>query len=826
MEHLRLVVDSMSAAVARCSRDLRFLWVSRAYADWVGQTPDTLVGRSLVDVIGPEVLSVLQPYIARVLNGERLEYEQQLPLRGKGLRWIHAVYTPTFDGGEAPDGWVAVVTDVHERRQAEDALRRSEGLAQRLAAIVMSSDDAIVSKDLDGIITSWNQAAERMFGWTADETIGHSIRMIIPEDRQQEEDLVLARIRSGRVVEHFETLRRRRDGTMLAVSLTVSPIRDGAGVVIGASKSARDITERRAAEAFEERTRRQAVFVAQASAALIRSRDVRQALKTLATFAVPQIADWCAIDVVQDDGDLLRLCAVPEDAAQPEARAAARAQFDAPGVTSTPDYVARTGVPVLISTAADAALAPPGMPEPTSPIAADVTRAEHGEAFLSYICVPLVASTRTLGTLTWATLSSGRHYTEDDLRFAEDVAFRVALAIQNARAFDQLDMANRLKDEFLATLSHELRTPLNAVLGYARILRSGTLPDDRVPQALQVIERNATALTQIVEDVLDISRIISGKTRMQVRPVDLGAVISSAIETVAPAADAKGVRIEAVLDSQDGPVSGDAERLQQVVWNLVSNAVKFTPRGGRVQVRLECVNSHVEISVGDTGIGIPASFLPHIFERFRQAEAGTTRRHGGLGLGLAITRHLVEMHGGSIQALSDGEGAGATFRVRLPIMIVHADSGAGEERTHPRVEAVAPAAPSRSLSGLRVLAVDDDRDALDLLRDVLEAAGAEVTVVGSAAAALEKIAGGPPDVLIADLGMPVVDGFELIARIRQSPDPAIRNIPAAALTAYARSDDRAKALRSGFSIHLAKPIDPGELVAAVTALRRQRGHQV
>ncbi len=271
----------------------------------------------------------------------------------------------------------------------------------------------------------------------------------------------------------------------------------------------------------------------------------------------------------------------------------------------------------------------------------------------------------------WRLRESGRLYTDDDFRFAQDVAFRAALAVDNARAYNDAQAANRLKDEFLATLSHELRTPLNAILGYSRMLQSGMLTADKYAHALQTVERNATSLTQIVEDILDVSRIISGKIRLNVQPVDLPAVMSAAVETVMPAAEAKQIRVQTILDPRAAPISGDPDRMQQIVWNLVSNAVKFTPKHGVVQVRLERVNSHVEIVVSDTGTGITPDFLPHIFERFRQADSGTTREHAGIGLGLAIARHLVELHGGTIHAASDGRDKGSTFRVRLPVMIVH-----------------------------------------------------------------------------------------------------------------------------------------------------------
>jgi signal transduction histidine kinase/CheY-like chemotaxis protein len=411
-------------------------------------------------------------------------------------------------------------------------------------------------------------------------------------------------------------------------------------------------------------------------------------------------------------------------------------------------------------------------------------------------------------------------FTPQHEQLAAGVAAWASVALENSRLYTEAQAANRMKDEFLAVLSHELRTPLNAIVGYSRLLRGGILSGDKATRGLETLERNAAWLTQIVEDVLDVSRIVSGKIRLDVQPVDLALIVDNAVATIQPAADAKGVRVQTLIDPRVGPVSGDPGRLQQVVWNLVSNAVKFTPRDGRVQVRLQRVNSHVEIAVSDTGIGIPANFIPYVFERFRQAEAGTTRKTGGLGLGLAIVRHIVEMHGGTVEAASPGEGQGATFRVRLPLMIVH-PATLEPRREHPTAERRDVLKGLGGLTGTRVVAVDDDEDALTLLRVVLEAAGAEVATVSSSPAALYRIAEAKPHVLVIDLGMPEMDGFELISRIRESPDPAIRNLPAAALTAFARSEDRTKALRSGFEMHLAKPIDPGELVASVATLARR-----
>jgi len=395
-----------------------------------------------------------------------------------------------------------------------------------------------------------------------------------------------------------------------------------------------------------------------------------------------------------------------------------------------------------------------------------------------------------------------------------------AAAVISAARSDA-DAANRLKDDFLATLSHELRTPLNAIAGYARLLRRGVFDDGRREHALRVIERNAATLTQMVEDVLDVSRIVAGKIRINVQTVDIARTIEDAVATVKPAADARGVRIHTVLDVGAGPVAGDPERLQQVVWNLLSNAVKFTPRDGRVQVRLARVESHVEIAVSDTGAGIPPEFLPHVFERFRQADSRYSREHGGLGLGLAIAREVVHLHGGTIHAASDGVQKGATFVVRLPVMIVHATPELEPER-HPADTGDPVRAEDGSLNGVRVLVADDDHDATSLLREVLEHAGASVAVANGAREALSLAARERPDVLLTDIGMPEMDGFALLAQVRASAEPALRDLPAAALTAYARPDDRVRVLKSGFQMHLAKPIDPDEVVAAVAALVRTR----
>jgi PAS domain S-box-containing protein len=861
----------------------------------------------------------------------------------------------------------------------------------RLAAIVESSDDAIVSKDLNGIITSWNRGAEELFGYTAEEAVGQSITILIPGDRLAEEDMVLGHIRRGERVEHFETIRQRKDGTLVPISLTVSPIRDRAGTIVGASKIARNISYRRqiegeleelqrrlmgiavasasilgspdsvavasaaidvarevfaadayalwrfdrnsawrivrsvgisddfasraiprsgdgtsaaavpfseplsvedvqatsmlaemrdayaregiqsmmvfpltirgqrsgtivfysrqrvkfrevdvqvgvalanlaaaaltTADLYEEQrhareaadhARQQATFLAQAGNVLSSSLDYQRTLQSVANLAVPTMADWCAVDILGAGATLQRIAVAHVDPKKVELARALEERYPSnPQARGGVHEVLRTGQPAYMSR----------IPQPLLEAAA--RDAEHLAIIrelnlTSYMCVPLTIHGRAIGAITFVSAESGREYTDADVRFAVELAVRAALAVENARAYERANEASRLKDEFLATLSHELRTPLNAVLGYARMMRTQTITPDKAKGAWDVVERNATALKQIIEDVLDVSRIVAGRLRLNVEPVDLPAILHDATGTVMPAADAKGVRVETVIEPLSAPISGDADRLQQIFWNLLSNAIKFTPRGGKIQLRLSRINSHVEVAISDTGRGIAPEFLPYVFERFRQADASFSREHGGLGLGLAIAKQLAELHGGTIAAASDGIDRGATFIVKLPLMIVHRPMSETERREHPEAERTAPhVEPTPRLDGVRVLAVDDEPDSLNLLRTVLEAAGASVRTARNAREALEEIRTDPRDVLIADIGMPGMDGLQLIRAVRQMEEPA-RSIPAAALTAYARSHDRITSLASGFQMHLVKPIDPLELVVAIATLVPRR----
>ncbi|MBW4574315.1 MAG: response regulator [Aphanothece sp. CMT-3BRIN-NPC111] len=396
---------------------------------------------------------------------------------------------------------------------------------------------------------------------------------------------------------------------------------------------------------------------------------------------------------------------------------------------------------------------------------------------------------------------------------------RAQLLVQEQKARAEAEKLNRLKDEFLSTVSHELRTPLNAILGWSHILRTSKVDEARMNRALETIERNARSQAQLIDDLLDISRIITGKIRLNVQTVQLLPVIEAAIDTVRPAADAKNIRLQSVLDPAAGPVLGDCERLQQIVWNLLSNAIKFTPKRGRVQVCLQRINSHIEIVVADTGQGISAEFLPYVFERFRQADSSITRSFGGLGLGLAIVRQLVELHGGTVHAESPGEGQGATFTVKLPLMAV-GPKAIEAERVHPAVGGSVPFDCSPGLDGLRILIVDDDPDMRDLLTYTLEICGAEVIAAASANEAISALTESslPMDILISDIGMPDEDGYALLRRVRTLKPNNGGRIPAIALTAYARTQDRTAALIAGFQSHIAKPVEPAELIAVIANL--------
>jgi PAS domain S-box-containing protein len=693
-------------------------------------------------------------------------------------------------------------------------VRRDSGrAAQYLAAVVDSAHDAIITKDLNGVIQSCNAAAERLFGYSSAELVGQSIRMLIPPERQSEEDQILERLGRGERIEHFETVRITKDGRHLDLSLTISPVRDDTGTIIGASKIGRDITAIKRVEAERIRLLEENALVTETLnnvGALVASdldqAKVVQAVTDAATELTTAEFGAFVYNAPDERGEaytLYTVSGVPRESfsnfPMPRNTAVFAPTFEGTGVVRSDDITrdARYGHNGPYQ----------GVPPGELPVR-------------SYLAVPVRGrGGNVIGGLFFGHSQTGRFDAHHE-RIAVGIASWASVALENAHLYMSAQQASRVKDDFLASLSHELRTPLNAILGYARMLQSGMLPAEKTQKAIDTIERNATSLTQIVEDVLDVSRIVSGKIRLNVQAVDLPTIVRNAVDAVTPGADAKGVRIATIVDPHAAPVSGDPERLQQILWNLLSNAVKFTQRGGKVQVRLERVNSHVEVIVSDTGVGIAPEFLPHVFERFRQADAGITRERGGLGLGLSIARQLTEMHGGTIEASSAGLNQGATFRVKIPLMIMHPVHDQ-LPRVHPRSTAAAAKVGAVTLNGIHVLAVDDEPDALALVCEALESVGARTSIAQSAADALARLVEEVPDVVVADLGMPHVDGFAFIEQVRRHPNPRVREVPAAALTAYARSEDRMKALGAGFQIHLAKPIDPAELVTTIAALAKR-----
>ncbi|HEY7519796.1 MAG TPA: ATP-binding protein [Methylomirabilota bacterium] len=560
------------------------------------------------------------------------------------------------------------------------------------------------------------------------------------------------------------------------------------------------------ARAQAEEAGRRASFLAEASRVLAGSLDDEATLKSMARVAVPYLADYVLVDVLDAERRLRRLGAAhAEPAIEPALAEAPPFAFE-PGADSPLAAVVERGEPTLVREVSEEWLA--ARPRDGAHLAAPSLRPT------SLMLVPLRARGRALGLVCFALTQPGRRYSLADLAIAEDLAQRAALAADNARLYRDAQDASRAKDEFLAVLSHELRTPLTPVLGWVRMLRAGTLKPEAAGRALETVERNTRLQVQLVEDLLDVSRIITGKLRLEIRPVPLGDLVDAAIDAAAGAAAAKRLSVARSVAPDVPIIEADPNRLQQVLGNLLSNAMKFTPEGGKVDITVSATESHVRIAVADTGEGLLPGVAPHIFDRFRQADSTITRQYGGLGLGLAIVRHIVELHGGTVQAGSDGPGLGTTVTVLLPVA---GPPGTPEERGRGS-GAATPAAFGGTLKELRILVVDDDYDAREFLAAVLEAAGATVTLVSSAAEALESLARHPADVLLSDLAMPQRDGYDLMTEVRTRR--LATGMVSIALSAQARPEDRERALAVGFEAHVSKPVDPDALAETIRRLTR------
>jgi PAS domain S-box-containing protein len=686
----------------------------------------------------------------------------------------------TIEGQSAGRVWR--YRDVTEHHLAEITSRR-------LAAIVASSNDAIIGKDLNSIVTSWNFGAEQIFGYTAEEMIGTSIMRLIPPDRQDEEREILSRVRRGERFGHFETIRLAKDGRKLNVSITVSPIKDSLGHVVGASKVARNITERKNSEV----ALKMAMQKAETANAKFRAFFEQG----------PLFAGIMALDgtIIEANRLSLEACGYTKE------QVVGKPFWDCPWWCPSAALVQQIKLAVARTVAGEIFQAE--MP---------YFVADGGQRMVSLLLLPIKDE---MGRTAFIA-PTGTDIT--DLKRAESQRDDLLQAERAARS--TAERASLLKDEFLATLSHELRTPLNGILGWSHIMKQDYTNAAVIAQGLEVVERNARAQSKIIEDLLDMSRIISGRVHLDIQRLDLSTIVQSAVETARPTAEAKGVRMQTIIDALDGiVVSGDFNRLHQVLWNLLSNAVKFTPKGGCVQVLVERINSHLEISVIDTGEGIKVEFLPFVFDRFRQADASTTRRYGGLGLGLSIVKQLVELHGGSVRVKSEGPGHGSTFIIALPFTVLHGHPEPETERRHPRLapKRIGTADVGVDIKGVRVLVVDDEPDARALVKRLLEGCQAVVTAAESAKEAVELLQGRRFDVLVCDIGMPGEDGYSLIKRIRSLGTAGGGAIPAIALTAYARLDDRVKAIAAGFQMHVAKPVEPVELITMIAAAAGRTG---
>jgi PAS domain S-box-containing protein len=675
-------------------------------------------------------------------------------------------------------------------------------------AIFETTLDAIMIVDDEGRYVDVNPAMCRILRAPRSRLIGAHFSEFIPPDRLEDAASAFSGLKTEGGL-HMEFPLRAADGQIVELEWT-----SRADFVPGLHFcAARDITERKRAEDDQR-------FLAEATSILATSLDYETTLASLARLTIPRLATYCAIDLVDEDNKLRQLAVAHKDPDKEELIREVRRRN--PYDDSLPHGVVkvlRTGKSEMSPEISDSLITSYS----TSNDYLEIIRKLNPR---SYMLVPLVARGRTLGVITFVADKTGACYDAKSLELAEDLARRAALAIDNARLYGEVQRANRAKDEFLATVSHELRTPLNAILGWSQILRSSKLDEAATANAHVIIERNARAQARLIEDILDISRIITGKLRLDMRPIGLEAVVGAAVEAMRPVADVKKIAIETEIDPETCVVSGDANRLQQVVWNLLSNAIKFTPNNGRVEVRLARFGTNARLTVSDTGQGISKAFLPYVFDRFRQADSTTTRKHSGLGLGLAIVRHLVTLHGGVVRAESNGEGQGATFAITLPLVGPHlAESQIEIEQyseagdPHARSQEAKDADPRAAmLEGLRVVIVDDQPDTLDMLRASLAAWGASVSCADTARQALQMIIDSRPHVLVSDLGLPEEDGYELIRKVRELEPKLGGLVPAIALTAYARAEDRRQALEAGFQIHMTKPVEPVELAIVIAGL--------
>ena len=815
-----------------------------------GYTARDIIGKSFSVFFTPEDRAAGRPQreLAIAANEGRFE-EEGFRVRADGSYfWANVVVTPLRDAAGALFGFAKITRDLSVHKRAEETARELErqrtarmvaeegearaaqererfrALSDRLDAIFEGVSDGLTVQDRSGKLLFANSAAARLIGASSREALlnidpGAIVGRFEMFDEAgnpfSPEDLPGRRVLAGeKQASALLKIHDREDGREWWALLRANGVFDQSGAPEMAINIWHDATRDRQRDEHER-------YLSEATNALSKSLDYEATLATLADILVPGLCDWCAIHLLE--GQALRMVAVAHKD-QAKRQRALELQVKYPPHPSSPG-----GVWGVIRSG-EASLHAQIPPEALVAAARDEEHLRELQAvgMRSIIFAPISVQDRVLGALSLVSAEGGRRYDEQDVVVVTELGRRVGGFIENATLFRRsqeavktaaaavqaAETAGRLKDEFLATVSHELRTPLNAILGWASVLKARS-DAASVAKGVDVIFRNAKVQSKLIEDILDVSRIITGKLRLELGSVNLVNAVSEAIEVVRPSAAARNITLEFSRTSEPRLLVGDSERLAQVLWNLLSNAVKFSESGGRVEVKIFQEGSQLGLSVSDDGRGIEPDFLPYVFERFKQADGSTTRRYGGLGLGLAIVRHIVELHGGRVSVHSEGPGRGSTFSVVLPVRATTASADAPSDRAPAGAAALADTTNAR-LDGVRVLVLDDERDARDLLELVLRQAGADVATAGSAAHGYAELERFRPHVIVSDVGMPGEDGYTFMRRVRESPAHA--DIRAIALTAYTRSEDRARALAMGFSTHLGKPVDPDDLVAAVGRL--------
>jgi PAS domain S-box-containing protein len=710
---------------------------------------------------------------------------------------------PLLRHDRSPGGCIGVMVDISDQKRIEAALVEQAERLQLQAALLENAHDAIIVRDTQGWISFWNRGAARLYGWSEDEALGKNVHELLWSDAA-----VLDRVRAVLAAAgewQGELQQRRKDGSRVVVDSLHATL-DASGAPDSILEINRDVSDRKQAEEQRAEMLARLALLLEVSESLSAAATPEEITEILLDKGMPALGAYAGmVGVLSDDGREVEVLGSRGYSEQ-----ARRAYARLPLAVSSPigDAIS-SGTTVLVMGSADWHSRYPSLAPALST-----------SASRAFAAIPLRGS-RVLGAIGLSFDEPGALNSRDST-FASLLARQAAQALERAdllvserRAHAEAEEASRIKDDFLATLSHELRTPLNAILGWSHMLLADALSAESQRHAIEVIARNATTQVRLVDEVLDLSRIVRGQLHLDLRPVDVRAVIHRALDTARPAAAAKGLTLDVRLPEALETIA-DADRLQQVVWNLLSNAVKFTPAGGRITVTAQRGPASLDIDVRDTGIGITPAFLPHVFERFRQADSSTTRHHGGLGLGLAIVRHIMELHGGTVAAQSGGSGAGSRFTLTLPLRQTVPPSAPDAPETG---QLPAHATDGHLLAGIRVLVVDDDADARDVLEAILAGAGAQVTLASSAGEAMELLSTKAPDLIVSDISMPGQDGYGFIRAVRAMPDPHA-GLPAIAVTAYGHPADRATALAAGFDRHVTKPLTPRDLVAAVATLAR------